>query len=428
MNTEQLNKQKARLKAVLDVQSVSKDEALMDAHITTCLSAIKGVEFYVDKKNIYATKGKLKKDEKYPCIVSHKDTVHDIIKNYRVYEVNGAFMAMNLDTIEQTGVGGDDKVGIFICLEMLMRKDVVKAVFFSDEEIGCVGSGKLDESFFKDVGYALQCDRKGYEDFVNEIGNMELFGKEFSNAIADTLKAHGYKEHDGGMTDVQSIKKKFDFCVANMSCGYYRPHTESEVVDIRQCFNTLDMVDKLTDVLGNKEWYHKYEPPVYKNQHAGHGAYGGYGGHMGGYGLNYGVEKSRHNEHQITIWDSEKREWVPSKSGKKNAKDKRSDDYYFCDKHNRMKQWSQAFVTFVCFDCLDGKRNLNDALTDVHSHGAEAVEEPVEVTEETKRDLEYDGIVMGDASKPCTTCGCTRFLYARNLRCCDQCGAIYNDK
>ena len=41
---------------------------------------------------------------------------------------------------------------------ILRHQPVCKVAFFSQEEIGCVGSGKADMTFFKDVGYVFQKD------------------------------------------------------------------------------------------------------------------------------------------------------------------------------------------------------------------------------------------------------------------------------
>lgn len=262
------------LERILCVQSYSKEEDMMRSEIIAILKEYRAtltkakqreLKIFQKEGNIFVTKGKIKKKEKYPCIACHTDTVHRIIKQYDVFEYNGYYYAMDGVNIEQTGIGGDDKVGIFIALEMLLTKDVLKACFFCEEEIGLLGVGRAPISFFKDCGYVLECDRKGDDDFVNSIGNTTLYGDKFSKAVAPIIKKYGYSESFGGSTDVAAIKRKLDICVANMSCGYFHPHSDREVVHTESVMRTANMVSDLMKKLGNKLWEYKYVPVVYSN-------------------------------------------------------------------------------------------------------------------------------------------------------------------
>ena len=60
-----------------------------------------------------------------------------------------------------TGIGADDKNGIWICLKCLEDFKAVKCAFFVQEEVGCIGSGHADMSFFSDCRFVIQCER-GY--------------------------------------------------------------------------------------------------------------------------------------------------------------------------------------------------------------------------------------------------------------------------
>lgn len=283
-----MNKEEARqeqlLYDILCVQSESGKEDKMREMVLKQISEIKKTlsvkeqKSFIVKKgqgNIYVTRGKIKKKQKYPCVVSHMDTVHDIIENYKIFSTDGYFYAMDGKNIEQVGTGGDDKVGIFITLEMLRFKKNIKVAFFREEEVGCLGSKDAPKRFFKDCGYVLQCDRQGHKDFVNKIGGIDLYGEEFSKEIAPILKQYEREETSGGLTDVKSIKQKVDICVANMSCGYYEPHSSQEVVSIYVVTLTRNMVSDLIDKLGCKLWKHKSETET--NSYSGfHTLYGGY--------------------------------------------------------------------------------------------------------------------------------------------------------
>jgi hypothetical protein len=213
----------------------------------------------VKDNNIYVTKGAA---EYYPCIVSHTDTVHNIHQDFGVYERDGVLFAFSNDVETQVGIGGDDKVGVWIGLQMLLDKDVVKCAFFHSEEIGCVGSSAADMDFFKDVGYCFQSDRRGNKDFVNNIYDVQLFSEEFSQKISSTLHKHGYAETSGALTDVYQLKLNgLDVCVANMSSGYYAPHSDKEVVDVADATNCCDMISSLIDLLGCNLYVQKSEAP-----------------------------------------------------------------------------------------------------------------------------------------------------------------------
>ena len=102
---------------------------------------------YDDYGNLYAIKGE---SESYPCVAAHTDTVNAIEKDYKLLQDDDVLFAVD-SNYNRLGVGGDDKVGVYIALEMLRKLDYCKAAFFVEEEIGCVGSKKADMSFFKDV-------------------------------------------------------------------------------------------------------------------------------------------------------------------------------------------------------------------------------------------------------------------------------------
>jgi hypothetical protein len=236
-----------------------------------------GAEVYWDEShNLYATKGIVKNEGAYPCVVCHTDTVHNIHKGYKVFESNDKYFAMDLDTMNQVGVGGDDKVGIWVALEMLAAHENIKVAFFSQEEIGCVGSSQADEDFFKDVGYVFECDRKGSTDFVNESSGMLMFGDEFEKIITKTLNNRGYGITTGGLTDVHEISQIANVACANMSCGYYNPHSDTEYVDINHAVNTLRLVDDLINLLGEVKHEHK-AVDSYGYSSYGYGTYSGYG-------------------------------------------------------------------------------------------------------------------------------------------------------
>tara|TARA_R110002096_G_scaffold111202_4_gene242823 strand:- start:406 stop:1533 length:1128 start_codon:yes stop_codon:yes gene_type:complete len=267
-NRKQLKK---RLKEVLSTQATSYNYAATVGYLIDVATELGGFVEMDDFDNLYVTKGNA---EVYPCVVAHTDTVHKIHEGYKVYDVEGNFVAFDSHEMKQVGTGGDDKVGIWVCLEMLRTFDNIKICFFAQEEIGCVGSSKADADFFEDVGYVFQCDRKGNSDFVQESSGVKMFGKEFTELINPTLINFGYGITDGGLTDVHEISQIANVCCANMSCGYYLPHSDREYVNIDDAINTMEMVKALITSLGEVRHAHVAEE-TYTNW--GYGTYNHYG-------------------------------------------------------------------------------------------------------------------------------------------------------
>lgn len=238
--------EKKKLVEVLSVQAASGDQFRMFAYLVRQLQDIE-CHYYLYNGCLYVTKGLA---DQYPCIVAHMDTVHDIVEDLTVIELRGNLTGMNAVTMEQTGIGGDDKVGIFIALQCLERMDNVKAVFFRDEETGCEGSGDPDVPFFDDCAYVLQCDRRGNGDFISTASGTKLCSKDFIRDLGPILARHGYTEGEGMMTDVMALKQAGISCaMANMSCGYYRPHCADECVNIRDVNTCLSMVLEIMDTV-----------------------------------------------------------------------------------------------------------------------------------------------------------------------------------
>lgn len=251
---------KDKLIEILSIQSESYNQFRVFSYLIRELKKL-GCDYYTYNGCIYATKGQA---AQYPCIVSHMDTVHDIVEDLTVIEIGGNLTGFNKVTMEQTGIGGDDKVGIFIALQCLENFDNIKAVFFRDEEVGCEGSGLPDIEFFNDCNFILQCDRQGKKDFITNAGGAQLSNKDFQNDISHILKRYGYACTTGMMTDVMALKEAGVLCaMANMSCGYYNPHQNNEFVNILDVINCLNMVNEIITTL-QRPYVCKYNKPIYK--------------------------------------------------------------------------------------------------------------------------------------------------------------------
>jgi di/tripeptidase len=255
------------LKEVLSLPSISGDESMVRDYIIEYAKTY-GIDYYTDKKgNIYLTKGMLDStDEYFPCVVSHMDTVHrshrTLIENkvrLTIKEDNlGWLTAHHPETDKQTGIGGDDKCGVYVCLELFKNFDKLKGAFFVEEEIGMLGSKESDDKFFENVGYAIQFDAPS-SNWISEVcSGVKLFDEDFKNEIKGVLNESGYNKFSiDPFTDVNQLAKKYDFNCLNLGCGYYRQHSDSEFVVISEVEDSLVAGVNLISKLSNKKYIHK---------------------------------------------------------------------------------------------------------------------------------------------------------------------------
>ena len=275
------------LKEVLSLPSISRKENIVRDYIIN-FSKVNNITYNVDQKgNVYLTKGQRDTKEFYPCVVSHIDTVHSshinlieenkrLVINESTYELGGfihpngeektietTLYATHPETGEKTGIGGDDKCGVFICLEMFKKFDKLKGAFFVEEEIGMLGSKKSDDNFFVDVGYAIQFDAPSANWITEVCSGVRLFDKDFKDTIKPHLNECGYTQFSNDpFTDVNQLATKYDFCCLNLGCGYYRQHTNNEYVIVDEVFSSLKTGGKLIKKLGLKKYYHNKEKYV----------------------------------------------------------------------------------------------------------------------------------------------------------------------
>lgn len=252
------------LKEVLSVPTKTYSEGLMVLYITEWLKENQ-IPYYVDgKNNVYATKQiteELPEGFYFPCVVSHTDTVHEldtinVVEEERLNAQDEPKLALKAynDNGMPTGIGGDDKCGVFACLTLLKELPYLKAAFFVSEETGCHGSRAADPAFFQNVGYAIQFDAPENWMVTEYCFGTKLFNREgdffqkCDQILTESLSDIEYMRHP--YTDVQALKEKFDFECINFSIGYYNYHTPHEYVVVEDVFNGIDVGRKMIESLG----------------------------------------------------------------------------------------------------------------------------------------------------------------------------------
>lgn len=237
------------LKKLYAIHSPSGKEDKMIKFLISYLQSLPGVKLGKDYYgNLYAMKGE---SESYPCVVAHLDQVQRLHpRDFRAIETRDIIFGYSAKEHSFCGLGADDKNGILIALQAIKQYDCMKIAFFKEEETGCKGSSLAEMKFFDDCRFVIQCDRRGNSDLITNIGFSDLCSEQF---IQDIAPEHwGYKEETGMMTDVETLKEKgLAVSAINMSCGYYNPHTDEEVMvkrDLEKCWRFVQhIIEDLTE-------------------------------------------------------------------------------------------------------------------------------------------------------------------------------------
>lgn len=230
---------------VLSVPTYFGREELLRSYIIN-FAIENNIQYHVDEYgNLYLQKGKVRKGGHFPCLVAHIDTVHEdqvslINKNQKltIIEKKSVFNGEPKTVLMAkhpngniTGIGGDDKAGVFICLEILKHMDNLKVAFFVEEEFGCLGSKNSDSNFLKDVGYFIQFDAPGDKWFSFSCNGIQLFNKSIYEEIKTILIENKItKVTNDPYTDVFRLKLTYDVICMNFFAGYHYMHSPSEIV------------------------------------------------------------------------------------------------------------------------------------------------------------------------------------------------------
>ena len=153
-------------------------------------------------------------------LVAHLDTVHKQLPSSILYDAkNDTLSSLN-------GIGGDDRCGVYMILEVI-KEYKCSVLFCEDEEIGCVGADKfikteLAKSLVGKFNYIIEFDRKGKNDAVF----YDCDNPEFEKFITGDF----YKTAYGSYSDITVIAPALGCAAVNLSCGYYNAHTTKEYV------------------------------------------------------------------------------------------------------------------------------------------------------------------------------------------------------
>ena len=256
------------LETLYNLHAPSGDESDVQNYCAEHAEAAGATVIFDEIGNLYITKGNAKS---YGCFIAHMDEVHQIRSKYfKTHIIGNTVFGYDHRAEAFSGIGADDKNGIYIILKMLEEAKEMKAILFVEEETGCVGSRGADMQFFDDCRYAVQIDRKGNKDFITTAAGQELCDSSFYEATE--AAKYGYIKASGAMTDIMQLKENgLNIAGCNLSCGYYNPHTDNEntnLADLQNCFNLclhiLDIVKTMQPHTPTAIYY-DYKRPYYSS-------------------------------------------------------------------------------------------------------------------------------------------------------------------
>lgn len=146
-----------------------------------------------------------------------------------------------LKTDETTILGGDNRVGCSILINMINNNIPGNYYFFCGEEVGRLGS-EYHNSRIKENEYllAITFDRKEIGSVCNYQRGIKLANDELVDFIISEFNKTGYKffkDNFGLSCDTYSFNEKVNNCL-NISTGVYDEHKVTERVDLN-FFNSI---------------------------------------------------------------------------------------------------------------------------------------------------------------------------------------------
>lgn len=177
------------------------------------------------------------------------------------------------------GVGFDDKAGIICAIEVWkrMKKKGMRIIFTADEEVGGVGASHVPAQKIEDAAYIVEMDRRGGNDVIDVSGYTRLASEEFVKIWEDL----GFKTATGTFTDLNEFKEMAPKVnMVNISCGYYKPHTNDEYLEIGEFEHNVDRIFEMISTHPDVIVDDTPEEPKTMNSYD---RYGTYGGHYGNY-------------------------------------------------------------------------------------------------------------------------------------------------
>ena len=181
-------------------------------------------------------------------LIAHLDTVHQQTPTqFYVDKTQSA----DSDLWCREGIGGDDRCGVFIIMELIKELDC-HVLFTEDEETGGRGAVKFCESGISpDVQFIVEFDRQGKDDAVF----YHCDNPDFTAFV----EKYGFRRKEGTFSDISIIAPALGIGAVNLSSGYYHAHSRQEFIRLADVESIIDRAARLLSNVSTKYGYMERE-------------------------------------------------------------------------------------------------------------------------------------------------------------------------
>lgn len=163
-------------------------------------------------------------------LVAHLDTVFKIPPYNFFWDRD-----KNVIFADGTGLGADDRAGVFGILYILNHTKMRPSVLFTrGEETGGRGAKLAAKTLSPSVKYLVELDRQGHRECVfYDCGNREF--ERYVNSF-------GFHTEWGSFSDISILCPEWKVAGVNLSIGYYHEHTYGEILFADEMMDTVKRV------------------------------------------------------------------------------------------------------------------------------------------------------------------------------------------
>lgn len=170
-----------------------------------------------------------------PLLVAHADTVHATEPKMILLDEKKGILS------SPTGLGADDRAGVYGILCMHASLDPKPGLLLCDEEESG-GIGAYDASWdiadaLRPYPFMMELDRKGHGEAV--------FYNEESQEFIDYICQFGFKEEYGIFSDVMFLGEGLRKSSVNLSIGFEHAHTNGEYLNLAAMNYTIRNAKKI---------------------------------------------------------------------------------------------------------------------------------------------------------------------------------------
>ena len=198
------------------------------------------------------------------CLTAHLDTVFNSNRNKNISIKNNIISSPE-------GLGGDDRVGVYMILKII-KEYKCNVLFLEDEECGHSGAvhfiaGPYKEMFVNHNNFCIDLDMAGSKILTF----YETTNKEFQKDVIGVLSDYKVRDPKLGASDLIELtigwekegrngKQYYEgtnIASFNIGVGYYKEHTLDEYVNFNEVKMSIDDIKLIINNMPNKKYFAK---------------------------------------------------------------------------------------------------------------------------------------------------------------------------